>query len=94
VICIIFKEFIQFCNIGKNLGLKKKEIQKILIFDNSKHRMLNLFILIVGIVILGGLIILLGIEIARNIYPSGTLYSTVKTKDFGPRNFRKSTSKK
>ena len=89
---IIFKEFIQIFHIGKDLGLKKKEIQKILIFDNSKHHNLNLFLLILAIVVFGGLLLLIVGELARNIYPSGILYSTVNTKDFGSKYFRKSTS--
>jgi len=68
--------------IGKELGLNKKEINKILIFDNTRHPTLYLVLLIIAIVASGIIVIILGIVIARNVYPEGALYSTVKRKDF------------
>lgn len=82
----MFKSLFQLYKTGNELGLSKKEINKILLFRNSKHPMLYIFLLIITSVALGLMIIILGIEAARNTvnntYPSGTLYSTVKNNDF------------
>lgn len=78
----MFKDIIQFYKIGKKLGLSRKEINKIFIFNNTEHRTLYTILSIIGIILFGAVIIILGIFIARNVYPEGTLYSTVKEKDF------------
>ncbi|MGB5913183.1 MAG: hypothetical protein WBH31_18490 [Promethearchaeia archaeon] len=78
----MFKEIFQIYKIGKQLGLNKKEINKILIFDNTRHPTLYLVLLILAIVASGIIVIVLGIAIARNTYPEGARYSTVKRKDF------------
>ncbi len=76
----------KFYEVGKELGLTKKEITKIMIFDNSKHAYLWRFLLIVFmlLIIIGWFnsLIFLTRQINENVYPSGTLYSTVKLKDF------------
>ncbi|MFX1380917.1 MAG: hypothetical protein ACFFBP_00615 [Promethearchaeota archaeon] len=67
------------------MGLQKKEINKILLFDNTKHPSLYLVLLILAIIATGIIVVVsLGIiAINRaNIYPTGTLYSTIKEKDF------------
>ena len=81
----MFKDFFQLYQIGKELGLNKKEIKNIFLFDNSRHYILYTILLIVSIVAFGILMIILGIQANRNTYPSGTLYSTVKKKDFNRR---------
>ncbi len=81
----MFKDFFQLYQIGKELGLNKKEIKNIFLFDNSRHYILYTILLIVSIVAFGILMIILGIQAFRNTYPSGTLYSTVKKKDFNRR---------
>ncbi|MFX0042855.1 MAG: hypothetical protein ACFE8L_08075 [Candidatus Hodarchaeota archaeon] len=78
----MFKHIFQLYNVGKDLGLSKKEINKILIFDNTRHPTLYLVLLIIAIVAFGVIVIILGIVVARNVYPQGALYSTVKKKDF------------
>lgn len=82
----MFKNIFQLYKTGNKLGLSKKEINKLLLFRNSKHSTLYTVLLIISVVALGFLIIILGIEAARNTinntYPSGTLYSTVKENDF------------
>ncbi len=78
----MFKQIFQLYKIGKELGLNKKEINNLLIFDNTKHPTLYLVLLIVAIVGTGIIAIILSIVISRNVYPQGTLYSTVKRKDF------------
>lgn len=78
----MFKQIFQLYKIGKELGLNKKEINNLLIFDNTKHPTLYLVLLIIAIVATGIIAIILSIVISRNVYPQGALYSTVKRKDF------------
>lgn len=78
----MFKESFKLFQIGKELGLNKKEIKSIFLFDNTKHSILYTIILIVSIIAFGILIVYIGIQAFKSIYPSGTLYSTVKKKDF------------
>lgn len=79
-------DIIKFYKVGKELGLTKKEITQIMIFDNSKYAYLWRFLLFVFmlLIIIGwyNSLIFLTRQINENIYPSGTLYSTVKLKDF------------
>ncbi len=79
-------DIIKFYEVGKELGLTKKEITQIMIFDNSKYAYLWRFLLIVFmlLMIIGwyNSLIFLNRQINENVYPSGTLYSTVKLKDF------------
>ena len=79
-------EIINIIEIGKELGLTKKEIIKILLFDNSKHAHIwrILFIIIMLLILIGWFnsLIFLTQKINENVYPSGTAYSTVKIKDF------------
>ncbi len=74
--------FFQLNKIGKKLGLSKKEINKIFLFDNSKYPLIFTILLIIVFIFLGIVIIIFGIEASRHIYPAGTLYSTVKIEDF------------
>ena len=46
------KDIIQLFKIGKDLGLNKKEINKVLIFDNSKHILLYKILLIMSFIFL------------------------------------------
>ncbi|MBA7609651.1 hypothetical protein ES703_16842 [subsurface metagenome] len=79
-------DIIKFYEVGKELGLTKKEITQIMIFDNTKYAYLWRFLLIVFmlLIIIGwyNSLIFLNRQINENVYPSGTLYSTVKLKDF------------
>ena len=81
----MFKGFFQLYQIGKELGLNKKEIKNVFLFNNTKHSILYTILLIVSIVAFGILMIIFGMQAYRNTYPSGTLYSTVKKKDFNRR---------
>jgi len=76
------KDIIQLFKIGKELGLSKKDINKVLIFDNSKHTLLYKSLLIISFIFFGIILIILGIEASRNTYAAGTFYSTVRIKDF------------
>ena len=78
----MMKDLIQLHKIGKELGLTKKEINKVLFYDNTKNRVILLIIYIILFSIVGYFIVLF-IEVAiNNTYPSGTKYSTVKIKDY------------
>ena len=80
------REIINIIELGNELGLSKKEIIQILLFDKSKHAFLwrILFIIILLLIIIGwytslGLLIQ---KANQHVYATGTLYSTVKAKDF------------
>ena len=85
-------DIIKFYEVGKELGLTKKEINQIMIFNNSKNPYLwrLLLIAVMLLIILGLFNFLLFISVNvngngnvnGNVYPSGTLYSTVKLNDF------------
>jgi len=76
------KDIIQLFKIGKELGLSKKEIKKVLFYDNSEKNFLLLIIKIIILSIVGYFIVLIIDSAIHNTYPSGTKYSTVKIKDF------------
>ena len=74
--------FFQLYKIGKELGLSKKEINRVFLFDDSRNPLFLKILMIIVFIFFGIMIIILGIEASRHIYPAGTLYSTVKIKDF------------
>jgi len=76
------KDLIQLYKIGKELGLSKKEINKVLFYDSTKNRVVLLIISIIIFSIVGYFIVLFIESTISNTYPSGTKYSTVKIKDF------------
>ncbi len=76
------KDIIQLFKIGKELGLSKKEINKVLFHDKVKNKVILLIISIIILSIVGYLVVLLIESTISNTYPSGTKYSTVKIKDF------------
>ncbi|MFX1476851.1 MAG: hypothetical protein ACFFCI_01850 [Promethearchaeota archaeon] len=79
----MFKDILRYYKLGKQLGLSKKEINKIFIFDNTNHPTLYLILMIVGIIVFGVAMVFIGVFIVQKTYlSSGALYSTVKEKDF------------
>lgn len=71
---------------GKELGLTRKEIKKILLFDNSKRPKVYNILLLIALLALFIFSILsmttvLG-YVFENTYARGTLYATINTKDF------------
>lgn len=76
------KDLIQLYKIGKELGLSKKEINKVLFYDSTKNRVVLLIISIIIFSIVGYFIVLFIESTISNTYPTGTKYSTVKIKDF------------
>jgi len=86
-------ELIQLYKIGRELGLAKKEINKIFSYNNYKYKNLGGIMLIIIIIFIGFLIILASLSVApnspnipsNNTYQTGTLYSTVRIQDFKER---------
>ena len=78
----MLEKFFQLYKIGKELGLSKKEINRVFLFDDSRYPLFYKILIIIVFIFLGILVVTLGIEASRHIYPAGTLYSTVKIKDF------------
>ena len=78
----MMKDLIQLQKIGKELGLTKKEINKVLFYDKDKNKVILLIIAIIFFSIVGYFIVLIIESAIHNTYPSGTKYSTVKIKDF------------
>ena len=78
----MFENLFQLVKIGKELGLNKKEIRNVLLFNNTKNPTLYTILLIIAIVLTGIIVVFVVIVVTRNAYPAGALYSTVKTNDF------------
>ena len=77
----MIRDFFQLYQIGKELGLNKKDIKSLSLFGNTKHQFLYTILLVLSIVTIG-ILIILGIYIERSTYATGSYYSTVKNKDF------------
>ena len=82
----MMKDIIQLFKIGKELGLSKKEINKVLISDNSKHILLYESLMIIIFIFFGIIILILEIEASRNTYGAGSYYSTIRIKDFNEKS--------
>jgi hypothetical protein len=85
------RELFQLYKIGRELGLKKKEIDKIFLYDNFKDRDFGGFILIIILMFIFILVIVSCLSVPpyvpkNNTYQTGTLYSTVKIKDFNEKS--------
>lgn len=77
----MFKELPQFYKIGKEFGLKRSEINRIFLFsDNSS--LLFKFLLIFVLALIAVVVVVVIVVGSRSVYPSGTLYSSVKLNDF------------
>ena len=78
----MMKDLIQLFKIGKELGLSKKEINRVFLFDDKRYSLFYKILLIISFVFFGIIIIILGIEASRSTYAAGTYYSTIRIKDF------------
>jgi len=78
----MMKDLIQLFKIGKELGLSKKEINRVFLFDDKRYSLFYKILLIISFIFFGIIIIILGIEASRNTYAAGTYYSTIRIKDF------------
>jgi hypothetical protein len=72
----------QLYKIGRELGLTKKEIIRVLFLDNTRNKVIFTIILIIIFFMFGYFIILFVESALNNTYPTGSRYSTVKLKDF------------
>jgi len=77
----LFKELTQFYKIGKELGLKKSEINQIFLFSGKLSLLFKLllifFLALIAVVVF--VVIIVG---SKSVYASGTFYSSVKLNDF------------
>lgn len=71
----------QFYKIGVDLGLNRSEINRIF-FISGKYSLLYKILLIFVLAFIAIVIIIDIVGASRSIYPSGTLYSSVKIDDF------------
>ena len=80
---IFIKELTQFYKIGKDLGLSRNEINRIVFFSGKHSLVYRIFLYIVLTIITIVVIIIVLVATARWwIYPSGVLYSSAKIDDF------------
>ncbi len=86
----LFDEIFRFYEIGKSIGLQKKEINNMLSRDSKYYRNICIFLLSVLIILLFVLISLASLVTYINgidpTYPSNSYYSTVKIKDFSKKS--------
>ncbi|MFX1323245.1 MAG: hypothetical protein ACFFAQ_16550 [Promethearchaeota archaeon] len=79
-------DIIRLYKVGKELGLTRKEINKVLLFDKStRPRVYNfLLLLVLFLFLIFSVFFVLTIRsyIDSNTYARGTLYSTIEGKDF------------
>lgn len=95
----MFKDLFQLYQIGKELGLTRKEINRTFFFKEESHsfknRIIFYTIILIIMILIGATIIFVTQLVSsvtthtNNTYPSGTLYSTVKEKDFKSKNKKK-----
>ncbi|MBA7547058.1 hypothetical protein ES705_39460 [subsurface metagenome] len=82
----MFKGIIQLYQVGKELGLTRKEINGLFFFRKEAHslryKIIFYVILIIAMSLIGLTLVLLRINITKDTYPSGAEYSTVRIKDF------------
>lgn len=81
------RELFQLYKIGRELGLTKKEIDKVYFYNDFMDKHFIGFMLIIILIFIGFIIILSSLSVPpyipkNNTYQTGTLYSTVKIKDF------------
>jgi len=77
----LFNDLVQFYKIGKDLGLKRNEINKIFLFSSERsllYKILLIFVLALAAVV----VVVVIVVVSKNVYPSGALYSSVKIDDF------------
>lgn len=79
-------DIIRLYRIGRELGLTKKELNRILLFDDTKRPKVYtlLLFLILFLILIVSIFSTFTIQsyVAKNTYARGTLYSTIQIKDF------------
>jgi len=82
---LIFKDIFQLYEIGKELGLSRKEINSTLLFKNQYPLILALMIIIILMFfafIFWDIALLLYMRTTEPVYTEGTFYSSVSLKEF------------
>jgi len=82
---MVFKDIFQLYNIGKELGLSRKEINSALLFKNRYPLILALMLIVfltVFAILFWNIAIILYAKSTEPVYPRGTLYSSISLKDF------------
>ena len=80
----MLRDLSQFYKIGKELGLKRNEINRIFL-SSGRHSLLFKIVMVIIFAILAVVIVIaviVGGVGSQSTYASGTYYSTVKPKDF------------
>jgi len=84
-------QFYKIYKIGKDMGLNKKNIDQILISERKSSILYSSLLILVLVIALVGFFFFINVifgfwvssgSTSDSNYPSGTLYSTVKTRDF------------
>ncbi len=79
-------DIIRIYRLGKELGLTQKDINRILLFDNTKrpkeHTLLLFLVLFLGLIVSIVIAFTLLSYVGKNTYPTGARYSTVQINDF------------
>ena len=89
----MLKDLVQLYQIGKELGLTRKEINGSFFFKEESHsvknRMISHTILLIILILIGATILFLTQQIwlvvtnhTNSTYPIGARYSTIRIKDF------------
>ena len=82
---MIFKDIFQLYEIGKELGLSRKEINSTLLFKNRYPLILALILIIflsVFAIFFWNVALILYARSTEPVYPSGAEYSSISLKDF------------
>ncbi|TKJ19249.1 MAG: hypothetical protein CEE43_15865 [Promethearchaeota archaeon Loki_b32] len=82
---MVFKDIFQLYNIGKELGLSRKEINSVLLFKNRYPLVIALMLIVilsVLAILFWNVALILYAKSTEPVYPRGTLYSSISLKDF------------
>ena len=86
-------DIIRLYRIGRELGLSKKDLNRILLFDDTKRpRVYTLLLfLILFLILIVSIFSTFTIQsyVFKNTYARGTMYSTIQIKDFKIQKVRK-----
>lgn len=82
----MFKDLIQLYSVGKDLGLSRKEINRILLFQKKQNIFIKLLVIIIAAVItffvVWNFVVLSRFSTSNSTYGHGIRYSSISIKDF------------
>ncbi len=81
----MFKDLFQLYEIGKELGLTRKEINRVLFFEKRSPLVLSILLIIILTVfafLFWNVALSIYVKSTDTVYPRGTLYSSISLKDF------------